>query len=286
MADYLNLFNFEKFIIKVLIHKNSMAIITLTSDWGDTDYYQAAVKGRILQALPDAVIVDVTHKIPQFDTREAAYVLRHAYKNFPKGTIHIIGVNTEESLEEPHLVVLYDGHYFIGADNGVFSLVFEKDKNPEKIYTLDIPQDSEKYTFSGRHRFAKAAVMLARGDAIETLGETCPEINKKLDYEPSFNASGIRGMVIHIDPYSNAITNISRKLFKRIIGNKAFSLYFKGYTCESIGESYADAGGDASEVCLFGSSDLLEIAMKYSTASSLMGLQVNDPVIVEAQPEE
>lgn len=263
-----------------------MAIITLTSDWGDTDYYTAAVKGRILQELPDAVIVDITHKIPRFDTREAAYVLRHAYRNFPEGTIHIIGVNTEESLEEPHLVVLYDGHYFIGADNGVFSLIFEKDKKPEKIFTLDIPQDSEKYTFSGRHRFAKAAIMLARGDALETLGEPFPEINQKLDYEPSFNASGIRGMVIHIDPYSNAITNISRELFERIIGKKPFSIYFKGYTCERIGDCYADAGGDANHVCLFGSNNLLEIALKNATAASLMGLQVNDPVIIEILPEE
>ncbi len=262
-----------------------MAIITLTSDWGDTDYYAAAVKGRILQELPSAVIVDITHRIPRFDKRETAYVLRHAYSNFPKGTIHIIGVNTEESLEEPHLVVLYDGHYFIGADNGIFSLIFEKDKLPEKIYTLDILQDSEKYTFSGLNRFAKAAVMLARGEAVETLGEVYPEINKKLDYEPSFNASGIRGMVIHIDPYSNAVTNISRDLFKRVIGNKPFAIYFKGYTCESIGECYADAGGDANHVCIFGNNDLLEIAMKNSTAASLMGLQVNNPVIIDIMPE-
>lgn len=263
-----------------------MRIITLMSDWGDNDYYQAAVKGRILQELPNAVIVDITHKIPRFDTREAAYVLRHAYNNFPKGTIHIIGVNTEESLTEPHLVVLYDGHYFIGADNGVFSLIFEKERVPEKIYTLEITQDSENYTFSSRHRFAKAAVMLARGDAIETLGNPYPQINKKLDYEPSFNASGIRGMVIHIDPYSNAITNISHKLFSRVIGNKPFVIFFKGYTCERIGECYSDAGGDAKEVCLFGSNGLLEIAMKNSTASSLMGIQVNDPVTIEIQPEE
>ncbi|VAW29831.1 FIG00648915: hypothetical protein [hydrothermal vent metagenome] len=263
-----------------------MAIITLTSDWGDTDYYQAAVKGRILQDIPDVVMVDITHKIPRFNTREAAYVLHHAYKNFPKGTIHIIGVNTEESLREPHLVVLYDGHFFIGADNGVFSLIFEKDKDPEKIFTLDIPQDSGKYTFSGRDRFAKAAVMLARGEAVESLGEPYAEINKKLDYEPSFTASGIRGMVIHIDPYSNAITNISRKLFRQVIGNKPFTIYFKVYSRDSIGECYADAGGNANPVCLFGSSDLLEIAMRNSTAASLMGLQVNDPVSIEIKTEE
>ncbi len=263
-----------------------MAIITLTSDWGDTDYFPAAVKGRILQELPEAVIVDITHKIPRFNTRETAYVLRHAYRNFPEGTIHIIGVNTEESLEEPHLVVLYDGHYFIGADNGIFSLIFEKEKAPQKIYTLDIPQDSEKYTFSGLHRFAKAAVTLARGDGLETLGEPYSQINQKLDYEPSFNASGIRGMVIHIDPYSNAVTNISRKLFNRVVGKKPVVIYFKGYTCEKIGDCYADAGGDANLVCLFGSNDLLEIAMKNSTAASLMGLQVNDPVVLEVRQEE
>jgi len=263
-----------------------MAIITLTSDWGDTDYYPAAVKGRILQDLPDAVVVDITHKIPRFNTREAAYVLRNAFKNFPVGTIHIIGVNTEESLEEPHLVVCYDGHYFIGADNGVFSLIFDKGKEPESIHTLDIIQDSEKYTFSGLYRFAKAAVMLAQGKTPEMLGAPYPDINRKLDYEPSFNASGIRGMVIHIDPYSNAVTNIPRDLFQRIVGNKPFTIYFKGYSCEEVGDCYADAGGDGSHVCLFGSNDLLEIAMKYSTASSLMGLRVNDPVIIEILPEK
>ncbi len=263
-----------------------MAIITLTSDWGDTDYYPAAVKGRILQELPEVTVVDITHKIPRFNTREAAYVLRHAYPHFPKGTIHIIGVNTEESLEEPHLVVLYAGHYFIGADNGIFSLIFDKDKNPDKIHALDIPQDSGKYTFSGLHRFAKAAVMLARGESPESLGPAYPSLKQKLDYEPSFNASGIRGMVVHIDPFGNAVTNISFALFHRIVGKKPFSIYFKGYTCTDIGECYADAGGDANPVCLFGSDDLLEIALQNTTASSLMGLQVNDPVIVQVLPEE
>ncbi len=263
-----------------------MAIITITSDWGDTDYYAAAVKGRILQELPQAVMVDITHKIPRFNTREAAYVLRHAYHHFPKGTVHIIGVNTEESLEEPHLVVLYDGHYFIGADNGVFSLIFDKEKKPEKIFTLDIPQDSDKYTFSGLHRFAKAAVMLARGESPDTLGEPCPSVRRKLDYEPSFNASGIRGMVIHIDPYSNAVTNISRELFDRVVGKKPFTIIFKNYFCESIGDSYADAGGDANLVCLFGSNNLLEIALKNATASSLMGIKVDDPVTITLLPGE
>ena len=262
-----------------------MAIITLLSDWGDTDYYAAAVKGRILQDLPDAVIVDITHKIPHFDTREAAYVLRHAYHHFPKGTIHIIGVNTEESLEEPHLVVFYDGHYFIGADNGIFSLIFEKGKKPEKVYSIEIPQDSEKYTFSCLHRFAKTAVLLAQGESLDTLGTVYPSLQQKLDYEPSFNHLGIRGMIIHIDSYHNAVTNISRELFERIIGKKSFTLYFKGYDCNKIGESYADAGGEANLVCLFGSNDLLEIALKNAEAASLMGLQVNDPVIIHILPE-
>jgi len=262
-----------------------MAIITLTSDWGETDYYPAAVKGHILQELPDAVIVDITHKIPRFDTRETAYVIRHAYGNFPRGTIHIIGVNTEESLDEPHLVVLYDGHYFIGADNGVFSLIFNTDKEPEKIYTLDIPLDSEKFTFSSRDRFAKAAVMLARGETIETLGEICPELNKKLDYEPSFNTSGIRGMVIHIDSYGNAITNIPHSLFDRVVGKQSFSIYFRGYQCKTIGESYSDAGGNANPVCLFGSNDLLEIGLRNATAATLMGLKLNDPVNIVLDQE-
>ena len=89
-----------------------MAIITLTTDYGTKDYHAASVKGSILRELPDAHIVDVTHEIRPFNLSEAAYVLRNAYKDFPKGTIHIIGIDSELTESKPHLAVEVDGHFF------------------------------------------------------------------------------------------------------------------------------------------------------------------------------
>lgn len=258
-----------------------MAIITLTSDWSDSDYYTAAVKGRILQEVPDAVIVDITHKIPPFDSTRAAYILRNAYRNFPKGSVHIIGLNTEETLENPHLVVLYDGHYFIGADDGIFSLIFEK--KPEMVVLLEIPQEGDLFSFSARDRFAKAAIMLIQGTPIEKLGEVHEVLIQKIPFEPTSNKQGIRGMVIHIDPYENLISNISKKLFNEVIGSRPFQLNIKGYTCKLLSEGYSDVR-EGELLCLFGSNKLLQIALNRANAASLLGVNLKDSVHVILMP--
>ena len=100
-----------------------MAIVTLTSDWGTRDYYAAAVKGTLLSMMPDVTIVDITHQINPFNISQAGFTLKHCYKNFPVGTIHIIAVETIESLDSPHVVVKAGGHYFISTDNGIFLLL-------------------------------------------------------------------------------------------------------------------------------------------------------------------
>ena len=89
-----------------------MAIITLTSDWGYSDYYVAAVKGTILSYLPDATIVDITHEIEPFNIPQVGFTLRNCFRSFPQGTIHIIAVDTVESPENPHVVVKADGAIF------------------------------------------------------------------------------------------------------------------------------------------------------------------------------
>ncbi len=254
-----------------------MAIITLTSDWGDTDYYPAAVKGRILHEIPEAVIVDITHKIPPFDSSRAAYILRHAYSNFPKGSIHIIGINTEENIETPHVIALYDDHYFIGADDGIFSLIFQR--QPEKMVLMDILQDNGSFTFSCRDRFAKAAILIARGKTIDQLGNPYPDMVQKIHFEPTSNHEGIRGMVIHIDPYENIITNIPKTLFEEVVGDRPFRLSFKKYEIEQLSEGYGDTGiGEL--LCLFGSNGLLQIAMNRGNAASLLGVKKTNPVYI------
>ena len=118
-----------------------MAIITLTSDWGTSDYYAAAVKGVILSQIPNVTIVDITHEIPHFNVAEAGFTLRNFYRNFPEGTIHIIAVETIESSETPHVVVKAHGQYFIGADNGVFNHIL--DNRFDQAVDISVEQDTD-----------------------------------------------------------------------------------------------------------------------------------------------
>lgn len=255
-----------------------MAIITLTSDWGTSDYYLAAVKGTILSQLPDAIIVDISHHIKQFDIEGAAFTIRNSYKNFPPGTIHIVAVNTEESIEHPHVAIRSGHHYFIGTDNGIFSMILGD--AIDEAAEIDIPQDSDFFTFSTRDRFVKAAVQISKGVQVSELGETRENITSKLLFQPVKSQDQIRGMVIHIDAYENAITNISYCLFKEMKKQRAFEIYFAGYRIKKIQTGYMDVGV-ADLLALFGTHGMLEIAMNQGAAASLCGLSRNTPVTID-----
>lgn len=255
-----------------------MGLITLISDWGRNDYYTAAVKGMIYKHYPEANIVDITHDINPFDVDQAAYVIRNAYKSFPDNTVHIIGVNTEESLNHPHSVVYYNKQYFIGTDNGVFSLIFEEE--PEERVVLDIIQDSGNFTFSGRDRFVKAAVHLAKGGKLEDLGTEKAKLIKKISFEPVTSENSIRGLVNHIDTYENLITNIPEKLFRETVKNRKYEISLRSVKIQAIDNSYGDVR-PGEVVALFASHGMLEIAINKGNAASLLGVKKKDSVVVE-----
>ena len=141
-----------------------MSIITLTTDLGLKDYYVAGIKGHILSQLPDANIVDISHEIPAFNISVAAFCLKNCYYDFPKGSIHIIGVSPEANEFTRHVVIKYQNHYFIGADNGIFSLLF--DEIPEVIFDLNIISNEEKRTFPTKDIFVSAACHIGRGGTL------------------------------------------------------------------------------------------------------------------------
>ena len=163
---------------KKLTLDNSPGIITLTTDWGDGDYYVGAVKGRFYSLLSNVRIVDITHKIAPFDTAHAAYVVKNSFEMFPLGSVHIVGVDSEDfatpTIIQSHVAMLYKGHYFIGADNGVFSLILDGD-TADMIVELTIPFEAvngyTRFSFSTRDRFVASAVHLSKGGDILELGK-------------------------------------------------------------------------------------------------------------------
>lgn len=255
-----------------------MPVITLTTDWGMKDHYSATVKGAILSRIPEATIVEITHSIPPFDSEQAAFIIRNSWQNFPKGTIHIIGVNTEESVKYSHTAIEFDGQYFIGTDNGIFSLIF--DRTPDKIVELTIPQDSDFFTFSTRDRFVKAAEHIALGKKIAELGTIKNKINDKILFKPVIEENVIKGHVIYIDNYENIITNIQAGLFNEMAKGRKFTILFRSHEIRKISQSYTDVP-PGEVVALFDSAGHLEIAMNQGNAAGLLGLDYKDMVRIE-----
>jgi S-adenosyl-L-methionine hydrolase (adenosine-forming) len=257
-----------------------MAIITLTSDWGLSDHYISAVKGAIISRLPGAIIIDVTHSISKFSLGETAFIVKNAYKNFPKGSIHIIGVNSESSIETPHTVMFYDEHYFIGSDNGLFSLLC--DKAPEKSFEITLMQDTDYFTFPSRDVFAKVACLIAEGTPLDKIGVPRKELTKMNSYLPVPDKNSIKGIIVYFDSYDNAFTNITEAMFREVGKGRKFSAFFKSEEIQVIHRSYSDvSNGDI--VLLFSSTTHLEIAINKGSARNLLGINIYDSFRIEFQ---
>jgi hypothetical protein len=257
-----------------------MAIITLTSDLGLKDYYVASLKGAILSQTPNVKIIDITHDIPSFNFSKAAFIIKNCYKDFPQGTVHIIGVSSESSVEIPHVVIFDKGHYFIGADNGMFSLIF--DAPPENIVELNISQDTDRITFPAKDVFVKAACHIIRGGTLEVIGKPKAELEVRTLFSAVSENNTIRGMASYIDHYGNIITNVTETLFKSFGRGRKFGIFFRNtsYEINQITNSY-NSVVEGERVAMFSSTGFIEIAVNKGNASKLFGIKENDIIRIE-----
>ncbi len=255
-----------------------MAVITLTSDWGLKDHYLSAVKASIYSQLPDANIVDISHLVPPYNISQASYIFRNAYKYFPEGTIHILSVNAIAAIDCPHVLIQHKGQFFIGADNGLFSLVFEE--KPDLIIELEVLQETDYFTFPTRDIFVKVACYIAKGEKPEALGKPLSSLHLKKNLMPIIEENSIRGSVIYVDHYENAITNISNTIFKRLHKGRPFKIILKHDVINKLSSSYSDVP-EGDLLALFDSNGYLQIAMNQDKAKSLMGLNIGESVFIE-----
>lgn len=259
-----------------------MAIITLLSDWGQKDHYTAMVKGKIISQIPDVNIVDISHNVPPFNLNSASFVLKNSFHHFPEGTFHIVDIHADATIEMPHVVVLYKGHYFIGADNGLFSLIFED--TPEKVFEIDMIQDTDTFTFPTFDIFIKVVKHIMDGNELNEIGPARKKITEKISLNPVTSDELIKGHVIYIDNYENVITNISRKLFTRVGRKRPFKIFFGAsrYMISEISQSYKDVP-PGEILAFFNATGHLEIAISMANAAGLLGLRIDDSVRVEFQ---
>lgn len=271
-----------------------MSIITLTSDYGLKDHFVGALKGKLLTEFPEVSIIDISHDIDAFNIVEAAYIIGAAYKNFPKGTVHLIGVDIERNAENQHIAMLWNDQYFICADNGILSMLIQK-IIPEKIVSINIhdrlPNDSTDLDV-----FVKVACHLAKGGLLNIVGKEISSIKEVTELQPVTQDNLIKGYVIYIDHLGNVVVNISKKLFLETGKGRPYTVRFKTQVIKTILPRYSDIGieekhslkyYEGEKLAIFNEADFLEIAIFRSnpdttgSASTLLGLKYRDVVTIE-----
>ncbi len=252
-----------------------MGMITLTTDWQPDDLYRGVVTGRILSLCPEVRLVEMASGIPPFHLPQAAFVMTHSYPHYPQGTVHICGVMTESKALP--LLAVYDGHYFLLPDNGIAGLLFPEGE--ATIYRLDhVPAES---LFPLLDQLVPVACELIRGKKPEKLGTPVADIRIIRPVHAAIDEGIITGLVIHIDTYSNLITNISRELFERVGQGRPFEI-FPGtgklsYRITRLSKHYHDTPV-ADIFALFNSLDLLEIGITHGNAAELLGVEAQAPI--------
>jgi len=254
-----------------------MNVVTLTTDFGWRDYCVGVIKGNILSQGTPVLFADITHDIENYNIVQASYILKNAYKSFPKGTIHLISVNNFYKKNPRFLAIFHEGHYFIGPDNGIFSLMFTAPL--QQVYELDFTSDT--IVLGVKDVFAKAVSFILKKQPFHEIGKPAKDILERLSLRPITGKDQIRGSVIHIDNYKNVILNIDRPLFDRIRQTRDFEIYFKRYDpITTISQNYADV--PIGEVlCLFNSAGLLEISVNMDKAATLFGLEVDEAIQID-----
>jgi hypothetical protein len=280
-----------------------MSIITLTTDYGLKDHFVGALKGKILSENSEAKIVDISHNIDPFNTVEASYIIGAAYMSFPKGTVHLIGVDAELNKENQHIAMQWNDHFFICADNGILSMLSQK-VVPQKIVAINI-HDRLSEDATDLDVFVTVASHLSKGGSLSVIGKEITAIKQVTELQPVVAAdkNSIKGYVIYIDNFGNVVTNITKKLFMEVAKGRPYEIPLlqkrnqkKSSPIKNIWAKYSDIANagkypiknyEGDKLAIFNEAGFLEIAifrsnpLNVGSASSLMGLYYRDSITIE-----
>jgi S-adenosylmethionine hydrolase len=263
-----------------------MPLVTLTSDYGWNDPDTAVVRGRVygemLRSQIGAPLVDISHDVPPRDHLEAGYVLRCAYPHFPKGSVHIILVDSLDLQHAAPMAMELDGHFFLGLNHGGLSLI-RPDLKPRQCVTLDLKNRLE-LTDVESLLAAAPAHRLNRG-ALSVLGPALAEPASMHPPHPEIkNAQTAIVHVQFIDHYGQLVTNATQEWLKAWLGEKSFVALARGRRVTKHVHSSTemqDAGELYTRINRYGYLELGVCkpgAHGINTAASLLGMAVRDPI--------
>ncbi len=272
-----------------------MSIITLTTDFGLKDHFVGALKGKLISEYPEVQIIDISHDIDLFNISEASYIINVAYSSFPKGTVHLIGVDSEFNNENKHIAIQWNDHYFVCADNGILSILTQKIV-PQKIVEINIHNRLHENA-SAMDVFVKVSCHLSKGGSLSVIGKEIATIKvvNEMQAIVASDYNSVKGYVVYIDYFGNCVTNISKKMFTEIGKNRSYEIKFGSKSIKKIHSSYSDfkvsdkytlKDYEGEKLALFNEAGFLEIAIYKSnpstvgSAKSLLGLKYRDMVSI------
>lgn len=271
-------------------------IVTLTTDWIDKSYYSSVIerdnmpktfpigdhyvaqlKGILRQISNNIEIIDISNTIQAFNTVQAGFILKNSYEFFPNGTIHIVGVNSEPSPKNKIVLIEKFNQYFIGTNDGMFSMIFDDD--PDFIVEL-VPDESIR-GFSALKLFAVTVNYIINGKKDIIPGKPC-EMVKRTYPSATYDDNMIYGSVVFIDHYGNLITNISHDLFETVRKGRPFQIIFRSEE-KAITKisSYYDDVAPNRYLAIFNSSNILELAMRNANLAQLENFDVLSSIRIE-----
>lgn len=265
-----------------------MYIVTIISDWVNCDYYLPKLTGGICCLHCDVKMIDLSHSSALFNIPRACFVLKNSYRSFPEGSIHLLAVNSEPSNDTAMVIVKYDGHWFVGPNDGRFSLLLDqgRDISSPIVYTLPLPGLFS--TFMACGLFVKAVALITENKVEQEL-DLVP-LKVVGNDVPVIMEDRVVGRVVYIDSYGNAITNISRETFARgYINWKAnnehdpdFIIFVQGpyLKITTIHNNYTDVQNGCT-VALFNSAGLLELAINNGNFAQVENIDTTAEVMIK-----
>jgi S-adenosylmethionine hydrolase len=248
-------------------------LLTLTTDYGTSDQLVGTLKGVILKIQPDAQIVDINHSVVPYDMLDGALCIGAAYRFFPSKTVHIVVVDPGVGTERRPILVSANNQYFIAPDNGVLSLIYERE---DPIVVRHIT--AEHYflrpisaTFHGRDIFAPVAAWLSKNWQTEAFGEVITDFTRFALPRPKAQEGALRGAVLRVDNFGNLITNfLLEDLPEAMRKPGPVKFTAAGKPVKHFVDTFAQ--GPAGEpVMLVGSTGFLEIAVNKGNAARVLG---------------
>jgi len=252
-------------------------LVTLTTDFGQRDGYVGAMKGVILSIEPSLSLVDLAHDLPAHQVGEGALALRASAPHFPRGTVHLVVVDPGVGTARRPIVVVANGHVFVGPDNGLLLPAAEALGGVVSSYEIGthglLPAERSA-TFHGRDIFAPTAAGLACGQIkVTDVGATVEPRPSSLPEAAPHPQGGLVAKVVAVDRFGNLVTNVSRTALGDLGGEPILEL--PDGTDLTVRETYGDvAVGDL--LALIGSSGALEVAVRDGSASKRLNIRSGD----------